>query len=40
MMEPPVADAVRARVIDTLFRVGVGTQQEIETAGRIVLGKH
>ncbi len=36
-IEPPASDAVRARVTDTVFRVCVGTQVEVEHQGVTVI---
>ncbi len=36
-IDPPASDAVRARVTDTVFRVCVGTQVEVEHQGVTVI---
>ncbi len=36
-VEPPASDAVRARVADTVFRVSVGTQTEVDHKGHVTL---
>ncbi len=36
-IEPPAADAVKARVADTVFRVSVGTQTEVDHKGHVTL---
>jgi hypothetical protein len=36
-IEPPALDGVKARVTDTLYRVAVGTQQEVKLEGGMTL---
>ena len=36
-VQPLASDAIKAKLADTLFRAGVGTQQEIELTGGVTL---